>query len=102
MFYCDTCGEKKEWPKGLVKSYGRCEVCGTTAVCSDIPSRELPKPKQEITGLYAGQYFKAFLVDETPEVVPTEWTLGREAYSKSEAVSMAVEMSTISKILNKL
>lgn len=44
MFYCAACGKKKKWPVGLVKSQGACEICGTVAVCSDIPSRDLPKP----------------------------------------------------------
>lgn len=42
MFYCDECGKKKKWPKGLVQSYGPCEICGKKAMCSDISSSHLP------------------------------------------------------------
>lgn len=42
MFYCDPCAKKCRWPIGLVRSTGACEICGKKAVCSDIPSRDLP------------------------------------------------------------
>ena len=47
MFYCDDCRVKNEWPEGLVKSMGPCEICGKTRVCNDVASRLLPLPKQE-------------------------------------------------------
>lgn len=43
MFYCDSCGMEKTWPDSLVKSQGRCEICGKTATCNDTPSANLPK-----------------------------------------------------------
>lgn len=47
MFYCKDCREKNAWPEGLGRSYGRCEVCGKTAECSDVPSKYLPEaPKK--------------------------------------------------------
>ena len=44
MFYCDACAKKNKWPDGFSKSRGGCEVCGNTAVCSDVPSSALPAP----------------------------------------------------------
>lgn len=45
MFYCDPCGEGRGWPiNPILKSSGPCEVCGVTALCNDIPSKELPIP----------------------------------------------------------
>lgn len=45
MFYCDSCREKNNWPKSIVKSVGKCEMCDKGAVCHDIPCRLLPKPE---------------------------------------------------------
>lgn len=45
MFYCDECGEKKGWPCGLSDSYGPCEVCGKSAACNSVKSKNLPDPK---------------------------------------------------------
>ena len=45
MFYCDPCAEPQGWPQSFMKSKGRCEICGTTAVCNDVPSAQLPYPK---------------------------------------------------------
>lgn len=44
MFYCDKCAEKNEWPNEWwrPKSFGRCEMCGKTNECTDIPSSALP------------------------------------------------------------
>lgn len=42
MFYCPTCAKRNAWPETLFRSRGRCEVCGTTAVCYDTPSKYLP------------------------------------------------------------
>lgn len=47
MFFCDTCAEKNKWPQSWSKSGGRCEVCGKTAVCNDIPSKELPSAYED-------------------------------------------------------
>ncbi len=45
MFYCDPCAEPRGWPTGtLMRSHGPCEVCGTAAVCNDVPSGHLPLP----------------------------------------------------------
>jgi len=47
MFYCEKCRKKWKWPEGLSGSHGRCELCGKTADCYDIPSSELPPSKTE-------------------------------------------------------
>jgi len=40
MFICDKCLEKfNNW--GLIRSYGRCEICGVIQSCYDIPSKYL-------------------------------------------------------------
>ena len=44
MFYCDGCAAPRKWPQTIFKSEGPCEVCGRIAVCSDMPSRDLPLP----------------------------------------------------------
>lgn len=43
MFYCETCKEKNKYPESIMVSYGRCEICGETAECYDMPSAYLPK-----------------------------------------------------------
>lgn len=45
MFYCEDCRKKNGWPESMCRSYGRCEVCGKTNVCYDIPSKFLPDKK---------------------------------------------------------
>lgn len=49
MFYCNPCAEEKGWPKSFVISNGKCEVCEKYAMCNDVPSSQLPKPKKDIT-----------------------------------------------------
>jgi hypothetical protein len=44
MFYCDRCRIKNEWPEGIVRSHGPCEVCGFTTSCNDVPSSCLSIP----------------------------------------------------------
>lgn len=49
MFYCEACRQKRNWPESWGQSYGRCEVCGNTAICNDTPSSQLPKrPAPEV------------------------------------------------------
>lgn len=44
MFYCDKCRVKNQWPDSFIRSHGRCEMCGKTASCNDVPSKYLPDP----------------------------------------------------------
>ncbi len=45
MFYCNPCAEARSWPTDtLMRSRGRCELCGTGAICNDVPSGLLPLP----------------------------------------------------------
>jgi len=47
MMYCDTCGTKRKWPvDALCRSTGACEICGKKSDCNDIPSKDLPLPKE--------------------------------------------------------
>lgn len=48
MFYCDPCRLKQDpvWPEGWMKSQGPCEICGKSALCSDVPSKYLPLPRR--------------------------------------------------------
>lgn len=45
MFFCETCEDENGWPNSLFKSFGKCEICGNRAACSDVPSKYLPAPK---------------------------------------------------------
>jgi hypothetical protein len=51
MFYCKLCQVKNNYPESISTSVGTCEICGTIAVCYDVPSSHLPKdsPKDELT-----------------------------------------------------
>lgn len=44
MFFCEPCRELRNWPESICLSRGRCEVCGNSAVCYDVPSSRLPAP----------------------------------------------------------
>lgn len=44
MFFCEECRVSRNWPKGIVNAFGRCEICEATKECYDIPSRHLPEP----------------------------------------------------------
>ena len=43
MFYCNTCKDIYNYPESFVLSYGKCEMCGETSECYDVPSSALPK-----------------------------------------------------------
>ena len=43
MFYCTPCAKANGWPESAHKSKGRCEICELTALCSDVPSSQLPE-----------------------------------------------------------
>jgi hypothetical protein len=47
MFFCNECKVKNKWGESIGQSRGRCEVCGKTALCNDIPSKYLPVPEPE-------------------------------------------------------
>lgn len=47
MFFCGKCEKKNDWPNSIFKSFGRCEVCGKSAECNDVPSSYLPMPKRQ-------------------------------------------------------
>jgi hypothetical protein len=47
MFFCEKCREKNDWPDSIMKSFGKCEVCGEHASCNDVPSRALPNHRPE-------------------------------------------------------
>lgn len=42
MFFCEDCKIKNKWPGFIPQSYGKCEVCGKTDECYDVPSGALP------------------------------------------------------------
>lgn len=44
MFYCAKCAKKNKWPESVMRSRGRCEMCGKNADCYDTPSTALPDP----------------------------------------------------------
>jgi hypothetical protein len=45
MFYCTPCGTERGWPETGFKSHGKCECCGASRPCNDLPSKYLPYPK---------------------------------------------------------
>lgn len=45
MFFCKPCEDYNDWPGSLFKSFGKCEMCGKTAECSDVPSKYLPESR---------------------------------------------------------
>ena len=47
MFYCNDCAKKNEWSETGMKSNGRCECCGESAVCNERSSSMLPLPKEK-------------------------------------------------------
>jgi len=48
MFICDPClNTRYKNQASIARSEGRCEVCGESAVCNDIPSYQL-EPKQRV------------------------------------------------------
>jgi len=42
MLYCTPCADKHEYPTTSFKSNGKCELCGKTESCNDVPSKYLP------------------------------------------------------------
>jgi hypothetical protein len=46
VFYCDPCGVKNGWPDSILRSRGRCEVCGAEASCNDVHHSLLPEPRK--------------------------------------------------------
>jgi hypothetical protein len=43
MFYCEKCRITKLLPESLMISVDKCEFCGETSECFDVPSGYLPK-----------------------------------------------------------
>lgn len=41
MYYCEACRIINDWPKGIGRSFGKCEVCNITSPCYDRPSSSL-------------------------------------------------------------
>lgn len=52
MFYCDMCAEECGYPKTIVKSYGKCEICALEGNCNDRPSSKLPLPQEKSVRIY--------------------------------------------------
>ena len=57
MFYCNACGNHREWPTDtFVKSFGNCEICGVRCMCNDVPSKDLPEcPEYTINPQYVSE-----------------------------------------------
>jgi transcription initiation factor IIE alpha subunit len=47
MFYCENCREKRDYPESFMRSYGKCEMCGSVAVCYDVNSSILAQIRRE-------------------------------------------------------
>lgn len=63
MFFCDECAEKRNYPTGIGKSQGACELCLGVRMCNDIASKFLPLPvKSKQSPLpHVDDVFDAFL-----------------------------------------
>ena len=48
MFYCNACAKDNSYSESMIKSYGKCEICGVYGICNDRPSRSLPTRNKEI------------------------------------------------------
>ncbi len=46
MFYCNECAIRLGYPISIFKSVGNCEICTKEAICNDVKSSNLPKPKE--------------------------------------------------------
>jgi hypothetical protein len=71
MFYCDDCAKENGYPETIMKSQGPCECCGKVALCNDMPSSKLPKPKDIFSDLAGSALFpdfqpKSLGLDESP------------------------------------
>lgn len=45
MFYCDSCRVPRKWPVTVLQSVGKCEICGRSGFCNNVPSKDLPMPE---------------------------------------------------------
>jgi hypothetical protein len=79
MFFCEPCRVKNEWPESTLKSFGRCEECGTEAGCHDVPSHALPargpKPKRTKKKREEVPTPKFMLVTHAAEQIGLHWLL---------------------------
>ena len=48
MFYCEKCQVKNNWPEGFATSYGKCEICGASALCNNVSPSRLPKTQPQL------------------------------------------------------
>ena len=46
MFYCEECRVKNDYPKGMVRSMGPCEICREVTECNDVSSRDITAYKE--------------------------------------------------------
>lgn len=45
MFYCESCREKRDWPRSFMRSFGCCELCGLASLNYDRHHSTLPDPE---------------------------------------------------------
>ena len=79
MFYCDECAEINGYPQSIGKSKGACELCGKVRDCNDIPSSELPLPKN-----FQSKSNVVYTIDETKHLKEIE-----NNYHKTEIDNLA-------------
>lgn len=78
MFYCNECAENNGFPETIIKSEGRCELCGKHRICNDCPSSKLPKIKNAISVLPKSLNFsnKNYPVIDVPASGKPDWSGG--------------------------
>lgn len=64
MFYCDSCADKKRYPKSMFKSSGICEICKVHSVCNETASSLLPKPDLFSQATFNGPDYVPFFDDK--------------------------------------
>lgn len=79
MFYCDRCARKNNWRITGVKSFGPCEICNTKVECSDVQSRDLPKPSEK--KIAPRKEVLAFAIAMEKVLRQNDWKHGWEADS---------------------
>lgn len=65
MFFCEKCRVRNKWFTSFGQSYGRCEICGKTAECHDVPSKYLPPEQVPVGAVEAVETVAAKIADKT-------------------------------------
>lgn len=111
MFYCEQCRIANEWPTGIFKSRGPCEICGNVRDCYDRPSSSLPAHNEvrkvslmplegerldefKIEDLLAPQHYRAIrVISQSPRRVVVEFGKGDLANPDTDPLIMGTVLT---------